>query len=103
MLCYKATQQGCSEEVPDKNNAKTRITQDHHDRQAGVYGAAFREIGVVDRQLCGGRANNRCENSYLPFRRRERAMQKFKDGCALLRNLPVITPRYTTTSIMKDI
>ena len=42
------------------------------------YGAAFREIGVVDRQLCGGRSNNRCENSHLPFRRRERAMQKFK-------------------------
>ena len=47
------------------------------------YGAAFREIGVVDRQLCGGRANNRCENSHLPFRRRERAMQKFK-SCAML-------------------
>ena len=41
-------------------------------------GAAFREIGVVDCQLCGGRANNRCENSHLPFRRRERAMQRFK-------------------------
>ena len=47
------------------------------------YGAALREIGVVDRQLCGGRANNRCENSHLPFRRRERAMQKFK-SCAML-------------------
>ena len=47
------------------------------------YGAAFREIGVVDRQLCGGRSNNRCENSHLPFRRRERAMQKFK-SCAML-------------------
>ena len=47
------------------------------------YGAAFREIGVVDRQLCGGRANNRCENSHLPFRRQERAMQKFK-SCAML-------------------
>ncbi|MDB4197416.1 DDE-type integrase/transposase/recombinase [Ascidiaceihabitans sp.] len=47
------------------------------------YGAAFREIGAVDRQLCGGRANNRCENSHLPFRRRERAMQKFK-SCAML-------------------
>jgi putative transposase len=42
------------------------------------YGAAFREIGVVDRQLCGGRANNRCENSHLPFRRRERAMLRFR-------------------------
>ncbi|MDC3264896.1 IS6 family transposase [Planktomarina temperata] len=47
------------------------------------YGAAFREIGVADRQLCGGRSNNRCENSHLPFRRRERAMQKFK-SCAML-------------------
>jgi putative transposase len=26
------------------------------------YGAALRETGVVDRQLCDGRANNRCEN-----------------------------------------
>ena len=47
------------------------------------YGAAFREIGSVDRQLCGGRANNRCENSHLPFRRRERAMQRFKTVAAL--------------------
>ena len=42
------------------------------------YGAAFCEIGVADRQFCGGRSNNRCENSHLPFRRRERAMQLFK-------------------------
>ena len=47
------------------------------------YGAAFCEIGVVDRQLCGGRVNNRCENSHLLFRRRERAMQRFKTVAAL--------------------
>ena len=47
------------------------------------YGAAFREIGVADKQLCGGRANNRCENSHLLFRRRERAMQRFKTVAAL--------------------
>jgi len=47
------------------------------------YRAAFRELGVADRQLCGGRSNNRCENSHLPFRRREWAMQKFK-SCAML-------------------
>lgn len=35
------------------------------------YGATFRRIGVVDRQLYGGWSNNRCENSDLPFRRRE--------------------------------
>ncbi|MDC0138883.1 DDE-type integrase/transposase/recombinase, partial [Planktomarina temperata] len=49
------------------------------------YGAAFREIGVADRQLCGGRSNNRCENSHLPFRRRERAMQLFKTAATLQR------------------
>ena len=45
--------------------------------------AAFREVGVADRQLCGGRSNNRCENSHLPFRRREHAMQKFKNPSML--------------------
>ena len=49
------------------------------------YGAAFREIGVADKQLCGGRSNNRCENSHLPFRRRERAMQLFKTAATLQR------------------
>jgi putative transposase len=32
------------------------------------YQAAFRELGVADRQLCGGRVNNRCKNSHMPFR-----------------------------------
>ena len=47
------------------------------------YGAAFREIEIADKQLCWGRSNNRCENSHLPFRRRERAMQRFKTVAAL--------------------
>ncbi len=47
------------------------------------YRVAFREVGAADRQLCGSRSNNRCENSHLPFRRRERAMQKFKSPAAL--------------------
>ena len=47
------------------------------------YQAAFRELGVADRQLCGGRSNNRYENSHLPFRRRERAMQRFKSFASL--------------------
>ncbi len=47
------------------------------------YRAAFRVIGVENRQLCGGRSNNRCENSHLPFRRRERAMQKFRSPATL--------------------
>jgi len=49
------------------------------------YSAAFREIGIVNKQLCGGRSNNRCKNSHLPFRRRERAMQLFKTAATLQR------------------
>jgi putative transposase len=47
------------------------------------YGAAFREIGIADRQLCGGQSNNRYENSHQPFRRRERAIQRLKKGATL--------------------
>ena len=43
------------------------------------YGAALKVIGIVERQECGRWLNNRAENSHQPFRRRERAMQKFKD------------------------
>jgi putative transposase len=42
------------------------------------YGAAMKEIGNADRQETGRWLNNRAENSHLPFRRRERAMQRFR-------------------------
>jgi putative transposase len=42
------------------------------------YPAAMREIGNLDRQEMGRWLNNRAENSHLPFRRRERAMQRFR-------------------------
>ena len=42
------------------------------------YGAALKEIGGVDRQETGRWVNNRAENSHLPFRRRERAMLRFR-------------------------
>lgn len=42
------------------------------------YGAALREIGAGDRQETGRWLNNRAENSHLPFRRRERAMRRFR-------------------------
>jgi putative transposase len=42
------------------------------------YGAALRELGLLSRHETGGRSNNRAENSHLPFRRRERVMQKFR-------------------------
>ena len=42
------------------------------------YGAAMKEIGNKDRQEVGRHMNNRAENSHLPFRRRERAMLRFR-------------------------
>ncbi len=42
------------------------------------YRAAMKEIGNAEKQEIGRWANNRCENSHLPFRRRERAMLRFR-------------------------
>jgi putative transposase len=42
------------------------------------YGAAMKEIGNADRQETGRWQNNRAENSHQPFRRRERAMLRFR-------------------------
>ena len=43
------------------------------------YRSAMKAIGNVAAQECGRWLNNRAENSHLPFRRRERAMAKFRD------------------------
>ena len=42
------------------------------------YLAAMNELGNSDEQEVGRWANNRVENSHLPFRRRERAMLRFR-------------------------
>lgn len=41
------------------------------------FGNAMDELGCRDRQEIGRWANDRVENSHLPFRRRERAMLQF--------------------------
>ena len=38
----------------------------------------MRELGNMDRREMGRWMNNRAENSHLPFRRREHAMQRFR-------------------------
>ena len=43
-----------------------------------AYSAAMDEIGAADRHEVGRHLNNRAENSHQPFRRRERAMQRFR-------------------------
>jgi putative transposase len=47
------------------------------------YRAAMTELGCEDKQETGRWANNRVENSHLPFRRRERAMLRFRQMKAL--------------------
>ena len=42
------------------------------------YCAAMKVVGNADRQETGRWVNNRAENSHLPFRRRERAMLRFR-------------------------
>ena len=42
------------------------------------YGAAMKVIGNAERQETGRWQNNRAENSHQPFRRRERAMLRFR-------------------------
>ena len=46
------------------------------------YGASMKVI-VTDKQDTGRWLNNRAENSHLPFRRRERAMQRFRSMLTL--------------------
>ncbi|MET0587796.1 MAG: DDE-type integrase/transposase/recombinase [Novosphingobium sp.] len=38
----------------------------------------MKELGNSDRREMGRWLNNRCENAHLPFRRRERAIQRFR-------------------------
>ena len=42
------------------------------------YEAALKDIGAEAKQETGRWMNNRAENSHLPFRRRERAMLRFR-------------------------
>jgi putative transposase len=42
------------------------------------YGAALKEVIAADRQETGRWLNSRAENSHLPFRRREKAMLRFR-------------------------
>jgi putative transposase len=47
------------------------------------YPAAMKVIGNAARQETGRWQNNRAENSHQPFRRRERAMAKFRSAKTL--------------------
>jgi putative transposase len=50
-------------------------------------GAAMKDLGVADRPETGRWLNNRAENSHLPFRRRERAMLRFRQMRSLRKSV----------------
>ena len=53
--------------------------QKHRHRRASLlFRGDERDRRNADRHEVGGRLNNRAENSHQPFRRRERAMQRFR-------------------------
>ena len=55
----------------------------------------MKEIGNAYLQEVGRRLNNRAENSHQPFRRRERAMQRFR-SMKTLQKFASFMPRSTT-------
>ena len=62
------------------------------------YRAALRDLGADDRQITGRWLNNRVENSHLPLRRRERAMQRFRRIRSLQKFAAVHSSVYTTST-----
>ncbi len=61
------------------------------------YRAAMNDLGNAEKQEVGRWANNRMENSHLPFRRRERAMLRFRQ-METLRKFASVHATSTTTS-----
>ena len=47
------------------------------------YSAALRNLGILNKHETAQYRNNQCENSHLHFRRRERAMNRFRSMGAL--------------------
>ena len=67
-----------SAEAVQARHEKVRPTAEIVTDGLRPYSAAMKEVGNADRQEVGGRLNNRAENSHQPFRRRERAMLRFR-------------------------
>jgi putative transposase len=65
------------------------------------YSAAAKELGCLEKQVTERWANNRVENSHLPFRRRERAMLRFRRCAQSCRSSLQSMPRFTICSTHK--
>ncbi len=72
--CDKAAALRFMKKALKRHGAPARITTDG----LRSYKAAMDELGNTEKQEVARYANNRAENSHLPFRRRERAMLRFR-------------------------
>jgi putative transposase len=79
--------ESCVTKKRDKSAALRffKKTRKHHGKVENIvtdglksYPAAMRVLGNLERQEVGRWKNNRAENSHLPFRRKERVMQRFR-------------------------
>ncbi len=71
---YKAAALAFMKKALKRHGSPVAITTDG----LRSYRAAMNELGNAEKQEVGRWANNRAENNHLPFRRRERAMQRFR-------------------------
>jgi putative transposase len=63
------------------------------------YGAALRDLNMMEKHVTGGRSNNRAENSHLLVRQRERRMQGFKSAGSAQRFLSIHATVYNTFNV----
>jgi putative transposase len=70
----KAAALKCMRKLMKRHGTAKKITTDG----LRSYKAAMKELGNAGKQVIGRYANNRVENSHQPFRRRERAMLRFR-------------------------
>ena len=78
-LRHEAARQEGSVEIPQEiAEAAWRSRKRSSRIGLASYGAALKVLGAIDKRETGRWLNNRAENSHQPFRRRERAMLRFR-------------------------
>jgi transposase-like protein len=85
---------------PQETRLRAEITDD---RQARLYGAAFRHLQLSCPHEQVLRKNNRAENSHQAVRRRERKMQRFKSARSAERFLSVDAAVHNTFNLQRHL